>query len=123
MLRRRNKIKEWNSSPGSIEELIAGLQPLPSEEEKCIWQTSKVQSEIQPLLPFNLNVHPHHPNFLDPTNKQKSKWVDVPCFSGENAFVWVAQIQRYFDLFNTPDSQRLVIASFYLDGNVLDWYD
>lgn len=29
----------------------------------------------------------------------------------------------YFDFYNTPDPQRLLIASFHLDGASLDWYD
>lgn len=49
--------------------------------------------------------------------------LDVPRFSGENALAWISRIQRYFEFYNTPDPQRLLTASFHLDGAALDRYD
>lgn len=46
----------------------------------------------------------------------------VPRFSGENPSTWISRNKRYFDFYATPDSQRLSIASFHLDGSALDWY-
>lgn len=66
------------------------------------------------------------PNFPSQTASPtfaKSMRVDMPRLSGDNPSAWVSRVQRYFDYYNTPDNQRLLVALFHLDGAALDWYD
>ncbi|KAL3358901.1 hypothetical protein AABB24_015807 [Solanum stoloniferum] len=43
-------------------------------------------------------------------------------FRGENLEAWIIQAEHYFDFYNIEEDQKLTVASFYLDGEALDWY-
>ncbi|KAH0704813.1 hypothetical protein KY285_019091 [Solanum tuberosum] len=43
-------------------------------------------------------------------------------FRGENLEAWIVQVEHYFDFYNIEEDQKLTVASFYLDGEALDWY-
>lgn len=49
--------------------------------------------------------------------------VDLLRFFGNNPTAWVARIQRYFDYYQTPKPQHLIIFSFHLDVDALDLFD
>jgi hypothetical protein len=48
--------------------------------------------------------------------------LDVPRFSGSDANGWIFKISQFFTYHQTPEEDRITIASFYLDGPVLTWY-
>jgi len=48
--------------------------------------------------------------------------LDVPCFDGANAMSWIFKISQFFNYQGTPNNDRLQVASFYLDGPALSWF-
>lgn len=48
--------------------------------------------------------------------------LDVPRFSGDDAPGWIFKISQFFTYHQTPEEERITIASFYLDGAALAWY-
>lgn len=42
-------------------------------------------------------------------------------FDGKDAFGWIFKINPLFNFYNTPEDQRISIASFYMDGLALTW--
>lgn len=48
--------------------------------------------------------------------------VEFGRFQGANPEAWIFQAERYFDFYGTEDDQKLTMASFYLDGEALEWY-
>ena len=48
--------------------------------------------------------------------------LDVPRFDGSNAPAWIFKINQFFDYHRTPEDERLQVASFYLEGTALSWY-
>ncbi|MCI41840.1 hypothetical protein A2U01_0063074, partial [Trifolium medium] len=48
--------------------------------------------------------------------------LDVPRFDGSDALGWIFKASQFFDYHATPESDRLIIASFYMEGPVLGWY-
>jgi hypothetical protein len=48
--------------------------------------------------------------------------LDVPRFDGQNANGWIFKISQFFTYHNTPEEERITIASFYLDGPTIAWY-
>lgn len=48
--------------------------------------------------------------------------LDVPRFNGTNAHGWIFKISRFFSYHQTPEEERITVASFYLDGAALAWY-
>jgi hypothetical protein len=48
--------------------------------------------------------------------------LDVPRFDGTDTHGWIFKICQFFTYHETPEEERITIASFYLDGPVLTWY-
>lgn len=67
------------------------------------------QLSTQPTLPPP--PQPHHPVKLD-----------VPRFNGHNPLGWIFKVTQFFDYQGTPDEDRITVASFYLDGPALSWF-
>ncbi|KAH0716999.1 hypothetical protein KY290_013560 [Solanum tuberosum] len=43
-------------------------------------------------------------------------------FRGKNPEAWIVQAEHYFDFYKIEEDQKLNVASFYLDGEALKWY-
>ncbi|OIT20470.1 hypothetical protein A4A49_39630 [Nicotiana attenuata] len=43
-------------------------------------------------------------------------------FRGENPESWIFQAERYFSFYKIKDDQKLTRASFYIEGEALEWY-
>jgi hypothetical protein len=48
--------------------------------------------------------------------------LDIPRFNGSDALGWIFKINQFFDYHRTPEDQRLRIASFYMEGEALGWF-
>jgi hypothetical protein len=48
--------------------------------------------------------------------------LDVPRFDGTDTHGWIFKICQFFTYHETPEEERITIASFYLDGPALTWY-
>ena len=62
------------------------------------------------------------PGFLLAVALGHSLRLDVPRFDGSDPMGWLFKISQFFDFHHTPLDQRITIASFYLDGEALAWY-
>jgi hypothetical protein len=45
--------------------------------------------------------------------------LEVPKFDGQDAIGWIFKINHFFEFHNTPEHDRLTIASFYMEGPAL----
>ncbi|KAH0642012.1 hypothetical protein KY289_032986 [Solanum tuberosum] len=57
-----------------------------------------------------------------PTLRHKPASVELGRFGSENPEAWLFQAERYFDFYGIAAAHRMTLASFYLDGEALDWY-
>ncbi|XP_059284594.1 uncharacterized protein LOC132037945 [Lycium ferocissimum] len=57
-----------------------------------------------------------------PTLRHKPAPVELGRFHGVNSEAWVFQAERYFELYGIMEDHKLTLASFYLDGDALEWY-
>jgi len=48
--------------------------------------------------------------------------LEVPWFDGNDVVGWIYKITQFFDFHNTPENDRLAIASFYMDEPALSWF-
>lgn len=48
--------------------------------------------------------------------------LDVPRFDGSDPSGWVFKITQFFEYHATPKPERLTIASFYMEGPALAWF-
>ncbi|CAJ2644751.1 unnamed protein product [Trifolium pratense] len=48
--------------------------------------------------------------------------LEFPRFDGTNVHEWIFRAEQLFDYYETPDPDRLTIASVHLDKDVVPWY-
>lgn len=48
--------------------------------------------------------------------------LDVPHFDGTDPLSWIFKINQFFEYHATPEHERLTIASFYMEGCTLAWF-
>lgn len=41
---------------------------------------------------------------------------------GDDPLVWIFKVDQFFFFYNTPENQRVLTASFHLDGEALHWF-
>ena len=52
----------------------------------------------------------------------KSVRLDFPRFKGDDPASWVYKANQYFSFYQTPLNERLLMASFHMEGNALVWF-
>ncbi|GFS31842.1 hypothetical protein Acr_00g0019490 [Actinidia rufa] len=63
---------------------------------------------------FTNNNHNNHPF--------RSMTINIPHFDGTNVSSWVFKLEQFFQFYNIPEDQRLMISSFHLEGPALSWF-
>ena len=48
--------------------------------------------------------------------------LDVPRFDNHDPLGWIFKISQFFDYQATPEEDQITVASFYLDGAALSWF-
>src|ERR1700722_1243510 len=48
--------------------------------------------------------------------------IDMSKFDGKDPITWILQMEQFFDLHNVPHTQKVRIASLYLEPNQFVWY-
>jgi hypothetical protein len=48
--------------------------------------------------------------------------IDMRKFYGKDPITWILQMEQFFDLHNVPHTQKVRIASLYLEPNQFVWY-
>lgn len=48
--------------------------------------------------------------------------LEVPRLDGSNPLWWIFKITQFYEYYATPDLECLIIASFYMEGPALAWY-
>ena len=48
--------------------------------------------------------------------------IKLPRFDGHDPMGWIFKITQFFEYHQTPENERLTVASFYMDGRALSWF-
>jgi len=48
--------------------------------------------------------------------------IDMRKFDGKDPITWILQMKQYFDIHNVQNTQKLCIATLYLEPNQFVWY-
>ncbi|XP_017438444.2 uncharacterized protein LOC108344526 [Vigna angularis] len=100
----------------------------PTNAERLDDLTIKVDSILEQLSLLMVrppspqpHVSPSNSNAPDGFRRPHMK-LEVPRFDGTDPIGWIFKISQFFDYQNTPEQERLQVASFYMDGPALSWY-
>ncbi|XP_049388498.1 uncharacterized protein LOC125852858, partial [Solanum stenotomum] len=81
---------------------------------KDLW--SKEMSEIRSILQGLVGKIAT----VTPQNKYAS--INFGRFCGDNPEAWIFQAEHYFEFYEITEKYKLSLASLYLDGEALEWY-
>ena len=48
--------------------------------------------------------------------------LDFPRFDGTNVLHWIFQSEQFFELYQVPEDQKVVVAGVHFEPNVLPWF-
>ena len=72
---------------------------------------------------------PQSPTYGEPRNVNSSTMamtrpvrLEFPRFSREDPASWVYKANQYFKYYNTPITEKLMLASFHMEGEALVWF-
>lgn len=82
--------------------------------------SGKVDSILDHLRLRDVNHNPVTSSA--PFNHRNHVKLDISRFDGRDPLGWIFKIQQLFDFQNTPEEERITMASFYLDDAALSWY-
>lgn len=83
-----------------------------------------IQEQLH-LLQLQHHTPPSPPPLPSPQSSPSSRHhlkLDIPRFDSTDAMGWIFKISQFFDYHHTPDEERISVASFYMDGPALSWY-
>ncbi|KAK2358597.1 hypothetical protein QL285_095771 [Trifolium repens] len=106
------------SGPPTLAETLQ--QILQNQQEFQQTVTNELNQLRARLPPPGFN-HPPDPGPHQPNTNTTIK-LDIPRFDGSDPLGWLFKITQFFDFHHTPEEQRIRMASFYMEGEALTWY-
>ena len=52
----------------------------------------------------------------------KAVRLEFPRFKGDNPSGWVYKANQFFQLYNTPVNQKILLASYHMENEALIWF-
>lgn len=92
--------------------------------------STKIDDLIHHMTQLETTQHSQHspassatnPTTFMPSESSHRLKLEVPCFDGSNPTGWIFKITQFFEYHATSDHEWLTIASFYMDGPALAWF-
>ena len=95
---------------------IAGfMQKVVETKEKC----QQIPNSSSRALLINNNRRNLESS---PLNSVKNLRLDFPRFHGEDPTCWVYKANQFFSYHNTPEHQKVMMASYHLEEKALIWF-
>ena len=105
-----------------LEDAIARLtNSQASINERYVDLSAKVDSILEHLRLHDSGQHTTTPAANQHHQRNHVK-LDIPRFDGRDPLGWIFKITQLFQYQNTPEEDRITLASLYLDGAALSWY-
>jgi hypothetical protein len=83
-------------------------------------ESENASHEIHDVYTRKVNQEWRNSNFGLKTNHVPK--IDMRKFDGKDPITWILQMEQVFDLHNVPHTQKVRIASLYLEPNQFVWY-
>lgn len=104
-----------------LEDAIARLTSSQANlNERYTDLSGKVDSILDHLRLRDLQQHP--PSVSNMSAHRNFVKLDIPRFDGRDPLGWIFKMNQLFQYQNTPEEERITVASLYLDCAALSWY-
>ena len=114
--------KVTNSHEQTLQGIQKQLQSLTTFMQKWVKFEEKRQQSPSPrgyLVNTTSNTTAQEPLLINPIKNLK---LEFPRFQGEDPTYWVYRENQFFSYHNTPEHQKVIMASYHLDGDALIWF-
>lgn len=54
--------------------------------------------------------------------EDRMRHLEVPYFSGEDPYDWIYRAERYFEINQIPEDEKVLAASVCFEGKALNWF-
>jgi hypothetical protein len=81
----------------------------------------KIHTALDILISQSKPTHGSRSGSKPPFQVRNVK-LEFPRFDGTNVHEWIFRAEQFFEYYETPDLDRLTIASIHLDKDVVPWY-
>ena len=82
------------------------------------WRNDSVQGGL-PQSPTNVEARNANSSTMALSRPVR---LEFPRFSGEDPASWIYKTNQYFKYYNTPVAEKLMLASFHMEGEALIWF-
>nr|XP_016499074.1 PREDICTED: uncharacterized protein LOC107817715 [Nicotiana tabacum] len=122
-----NNTDGLNVESGLQEELATGLEDLPRRTfmQEMVSQMAALTAHLRPTIgvpsqfPALGAIAPSSTaSGASPLLHHKRALIEISHFNGDNPEAWVFQVERYFNFCFINENEKLIIASFYLEGRL-----
>ena len=104
----------------AIDKLASNQLHVTAKLDEIIQRVTVLEtSQQQPPSPSSSSANPHSPHTAPILPRMK---LEVPCFDGSDPSGWTFKINQFFEYRITPEPERIVIASFAMEGPALAWF-
>ena len=110
------KTQQLNGNTQQLNAISLALQKLTEVEEQRQQVASLKSSSQTPSTPIS------HVVSLPISNLSKSVKLDFSQFKGDDPASWLYKANQYFNFYQMPLSERLLMASFHINGVALIWF-
>ena len=110
--------KQTNELAGHMDKVRTTLTVLTGRMDQLIIRTAQQNNPH----PTSAPILPTPQQNLPPVLYPRLFKLDFPRFNGTNPSGWIFKANQFFDFHQTPQPQRMQIASFHMDGPALAWF-
>jgi len=103
----------------AITKLSASQLAMNTKIDNLLQRMTQLEANQQPPQTPSSSSAGQTPPAYNPVHRLK---LDVPRFDGSDSTGWTFKITQFFEYHATPDQERLTIASFYMEGPALAWF-
>jgi hypothetical protein len=99
----------------TLQQILINQQTFQQNLTNLTTEMAQIRNRLQPQ--GQIPDQPPHNPFTNTTIK-----LDIPRFDGSDPLGWIFKISQFFEFHHTPEDQRIRMASFYMEGEALTWY-
>jgi hypothetical protein len=102
------------------EELFERMERLEAVSDS---KFDKIHTALDILIQQTPSKQPHGAELHNrPPFQVRNVKLKFPRFDGSNVHEWIFRAEQFFGYYDTPDNDRLTIASVHLDKDVVPWF-
>ncbi|XP_035544589.1 uncharacterized protein LOC118347983 [Juglans regia] len=121
----KERIEHLEAGLGEVQEGLHRMELGMADRLRHVEETLNRLSDVllanqEPPNQGNPNREGHNGGQLVVSSKTAK--LEFPRFSGDDPKEWVNRVNQFFEFQNTPDNQKVTLASYHLEGEANQWW-